>query len=176
MLTLEDSCGEKLLEERLPMEERLEWSGKLVEVSPWSRKNPVLYQLVLRLYGADGTLLEVVPCEIGFRRLEVLDNVVCLNGERLILCGVNRHEWSAGGGRCIGHQEMEQDMDVFRRLHVNAVRTCHYPDQILWYRLCDRHGIYVMAETNLESHGSWQKRGAVEPSWNVPGDLSLIHI
>lgn len=172
-LTLEDFRGEKLLEERLPVAERLEWSGKLAKVSPWSHKNPVLYRLVLRLYGAAGELLEVVPCEIGFRRLEVLDKVVYLNGERLILCGVNRHEWSAGGGRCIGREEMEQDMEVFRRLHINAVRTCHYPDQVLWYRLCDRDGIYVMAETNLESHGSWQKRGAVEPSWNVPGDSAV---
>ena len=85
--------------------------------------------------------------------------------------GVNRHEWSPEGGRCIGLKEMEQDMEIFLENNINAVRTCHYPNQIPWYYLCDEKGIYMMAETNLETHGSWQKLGAVEPSWNVPGSF-----
>lgn len=85
--------------------------------------------------------------------------------------GVNRHEWSAEGGRCIGLKEMEDDMAMIKKNHINAVRTCHYPDQIPWYEMCDLNGIYLMAETNLESHGSWQKMEEVEPSWNVPGSL-----
>ncbi len=114
--------------------------------------------------------MEVVPCEIGFRRIEICDKVIYFNGRRLIINGVNRHEWSAQGGRCITMQDMEWDIECFKRNNINAVRTCHYPDQIPWYTLCDRNGIYMMSETNLESHGSWQKV-FTEPSWNVPGSL-----
>lgn len=74
-------------------------------------------------------------------------------------------------GRVIGMEDMIRDMEILKANHINSVRTCHYPDQIPWYYMCDSCGIYLMAETNLESHGSWQKMGAVEPSWNVPGSL-----
>ena len=95
-----------------------------------------------------------------------------LNGERLIINGVNRHEWNPKTGRCIGLEDMVSDINCMTRNNINAVRTCHYPDQIPWYYMCDDAGIYVMAETNLESHGSWQKLGAVEPSVNIPGSIS----
>ncbi len=140
-------------------------------VTPWNHRHPALYRLCLRLYDAAGSLVEAVPCDIGFRQLEIIDNVIRLNGERLILNGVNRHEWSARHGRCIGPELMEQDIRILLQNHINAVRTCHYPNQLLWYRLCDQNGVYLMAEANLESHGSWQKMGAVEPSWNIPGSL-----
>ena len=94
-----------------------------------------------------------------------------LNGKRLIVNGVNRHEWNARTGRVTGMEDMLSDMACFHENHINSVRTCHYPNQIPWYELCDREGIYVMAETNLESHGSWQKMNRVEPSWNVPGSV-----
>jgi len=96
---------------------------------------------------------------------------MCLNGKRLVLVGVNRHEWNPHSGRCIGREDMEADMRCIVKNNINSVRTCHYPDQILWYYMCDQNGIYVMAETNLESHGSFQKLGAIEPSWNVPGSI-----
>lgn len=142
--------------------------GKVV---PWDYQNPSLYLLLIKLYDGRDRLVEVVPYPIGFRTIEIVDKVIYLNGKRLILNGVNRHEWSAERGRCIGLKEMEQDMEIILRNNINAVRTCHYPDQIPWYYLCDENGIYVMAETNLESHGSWQKAGALEPSWNVPGSI-----
>ena len=94
-----------------------------------------------------------------------------LNGRRIVFNGVNRHEWNPAAGRAIGPADMEAAMETFRRNHINAVRTCHYPNQTLWYHLCDRNGIYMIDETNLESHGSWQKLGKTEPSWNVPGSL-----
>ncbi len=144
---------------------------KLSEVTPWGNENPYLYTLLITLRGRDGETLEIVPYQIGFRRIEIVNKVIRLNGSRLKLYGVNRHEWSAKGGRCIGPEEMEYDIEIFRKNNINAVRTCHYPDQIPWYYLCDANGIYVMAEVNLESHGSWQKMGAVEPSWNVPGSI-----
>lgn len=140
-------------------------------VKPWDNREPYLYRLLIRLYDEEETLEEIVPYKIGFRRLEMINKVIYLNGKRLIINGVNRHEWSAQGGRCIGKKEMDEDIQCFHRNNINAVRTCHYPNQIPWYDLCDENGIYVMAETNLESHGSWQKLGMPEPSWNVPGSL-----
>ena len=144
---------------------------ELTGLVPWSNGNPYLYSLLITLRDVAGNVVELVPYQIGFRRLEIVDKVIQLNSSRLKLYGVNRHEWCAESGRCIGMKEMKFDMAVFQKNHINAVRTCHYPDQIPWYYLCDINGIYVMAETNLESHGSWQKMGAVEPSWNVPGSI-----
>lgn len=95
----------------------------------------------------------MIPYEVGFRRIEIIDKVMHLNGKRLVVTGVNRHEWNAKTGRCIGMEEMIADMECIQRNNINAVRTCHYPDQIPWYYLCDEAGIYVMSETNLESHG-----------------------
>ncbi len=146
-------------------------SRTLGEVKVWDYGTPYLYRLLIKVYDGGGKLVEAVPYRIGFRRIEIVDKVIYLNGKRLVINGVNRHEWSAEGGRCISRKEMEQDMECFHANHINAVRTCHYPDQIPWYYMCDENGIYMMAETNLESHGSWQKGGAIEPSWNVPGSL-----
>ena len=112
-----------------------------------------------------------MPYKIGFRRFEIKDKIMLLNGKRLIINGVNRHEWNPRRGRSITAEDMKHDMAVLKKNHINAVRTCHYPNQTLWYQLCDENGIYVMDETNLESHGSWQKMGVCEPSWNVPGSL-----
>lgn len=143
----------------------------LGKVIPWENIRPFLYQLTVKIYDEKDKLVELVPYPIGFRRIEIKDKIIYLNGKRLILKGVNRHEWSMERGRAIGREEMEQDIRCFLSNHINAVRTCHYPNQIPWYYLCDENGIYMMAEANLESHGSWQKMGACEPSWNVPGSL-----
>lgn len=140
-------------------------------VTPWDNHNPCLYRLLITLLGPEGEILELVPYDIGFRRIEIVDKVIRLNGKRLIFNGVNRHEWSAEGGRVITIQDMEQDIRIFADNNINAVRTCHYPDQIPWYYLCDSHGVYMISETNLESHGSWQKPGGDEPSWNIPGSF-----
>ena len=144
---------------------------ELEGVQPWSHANPTLYHALLTVTDAAGAVQEVVPYNIGFRRFEMIDGIMCLNGERVVFNGVNRHEWSAEKGRAIGPEDMHAAMAVLRRNNINAVRTCHYPDQSLWYDLCDENGIYMIDEANLESHGSWQKLGAVEPSWNVPGSL-----
>lgn len=137
----------------------------------WDNHSPYLYHACVELIEENGVMLEVVPYDIGFRRLEVIDKVIYLNGKRLVITGVNRHEWNPKTGRCIGMQEMTADIDCMLRNNINAVRNCHYPDQIPWYYLCDKAGIYVMAETNLESHGTFQKLGAIEPSCNVPGSI-----
>ena len=143
----------------------------LESVRLWDNHNPYLYHAYVELKAEDGSLAEVIPYDIGFRRLEIIDKVVYLNGKRLVITGVNRHEWNARTGRCIGIEDMKADISCILRNNINSVRTCHYPDQIPWYYMCDDAGIYVMAETNLESHGSFQKLGAIEPSCNVPGSI-----
>lgn len=177
-LSLEGQEGKQLLRYEMQMTEDSGYTEPyamkeqdLGPIIPWDILRPHLYSFYIRLYDAEDRLVEVVPYRIGFCRVEIVDKVIHLNGGRLILNGVNRHEWSAEHGRCIGREEMEQDMQIILRNHINAVRTCHYPDQIPWYRLCDENGICLMAEANLETHGSWQKMGEVEPSWNVPGSL-----
>ena len=142
------------------------------EVTLWDNHNPYLYTVNVEILDEEGKLLEVVPYEVGFRRIELIDKMMYLNGKRLVIVGVNRHEWNARTGRCIGIEDMESDIACMLRNNINSVRTCHYPDQIPWYYMCDKNGLYVMAETNLESHGSFQKLGAIEPSWNVPGSVS----
>lgn len=143
----------------------------LESVRLWDNHGPYLYHAYVELKAEDGSLAEVIPYDIGFRRIEIIDKVVYLNGKRLVITGVNRHEWNARTGRCIGIEDMKADISCMLRNNINSVRTCHYPDQIPWYYMCDDAGIYVMAETNLESHGSFQKLGAIEPSCNVPGSI-----
>lgn len=173
---LKDREGRLIAENRIDL---VETEGFLQEVlytevegiKAWDNHNPYLYHAYVQLLSEDGELLEVIPYDIGFRRLEMMDNGICLNGKRLVITGVNRHEWSAKTGRCIGMEEMTADIACMLKNNINAVRTSHYPNQIPWYYLCDEAGIYVMAETNLESHGSVQKYGGNEPSCNVPGSL-----
>ena len=143
----------------------------LESVKLWDNHNPYLYHAYVELKAEDGSLAEVIPYDIGFRRIEIIDKVIYLSGKRLVITGVNRHEWNARTGRCIGIEDMKADISCMLRNNINSVRTCHYPDQIPWYYMCDDAGIYVMAETNLESHGSFQKLGAIEPSCNVPGSI-----
>lgn len=168
--SLTDEGGKRILEGRMPAGEQVQFaSAALEQVTAWDNHRPYLYHLLVELQDTAGRLIELVPYRIGFRRIELVDKVMYLNGSRLILNGVNRHEWNARSGRVITMDDMLWDIGCLKQNHINAVRTCHYPDQIPWYALCDASGIYLMSETNLESHGSWQKMGAVEPSWNVPG-------
>lgn len=142
------------------------------EVKVWDHGTPNLYRATLTVR-CGGEIMEVIPYRIGFRRFEMgPDKIMYLNGKRLLINGVNRHEWNPEGGRCITQRDMEDAIAVFRENNINAVRTCHYPNRSEWYRLCDENGIYMMDETNLEAHGSWQKDAlpdSIEPSWNVPG-------
>lgn len=171
-VVLKDAEGEVLLERSLPAAKDVcMQTQQLGEVQVWSHGHPYLYRLEIRLLSGSGQLVEAVPYEIGFRRIALEDGIMKLNGKRLVINGVNRHEWNAHTGRVVGREDMEADIACFHENNINSVRTCHYPNRIPWYSLCDREGIYVMAETNLESHGSWQKKGEDEPSWNVPGSI-----
>ena len=168
-----DNDGNTLVNETHPVDSTVEVRDQFLEnVHLWDNHDPYLYQLLIEIRDDEGNLVELVPYHFGFRRIEInKDHVVLLNGQRLIINGVNRHEWDAKRGRVITMDDMTSDIQTFKENNINAVRTCHYPDQIPWYYLCDDNGIYMMAENNLESHATWQKMGAIEPSYNVPGSV-----
>ena len=168
-----DNDGNTLVNETQPVASTVKVQEQFLEnVHLWDNHDPYLYQLLIEIRDDEGNLIELVPYRFGFRRIEInKDHVVLLNGKRLIINGVNRHEWDAKRGRAITMDDMTSDIQTFKENNINAVRTCHYPDQISWYYLCDDNGIYMMAENNLESHATWQKMGAIEPSYNVPGSV-----
>lgn len=168
-----DNDGNTLVNETRPVDSTVKVQDQFLEnIHLWDNHDPYLYQLLIEIRDDEGNLVELVPYRFGFRRIEInKDHVVLLNGQRLILNGVNRHEWDARRGRAITMDDMTSDIHIFKENNINAVRTCHYPDQIPWYYLCDDNGIYMMAENNLESHATWQKMGAIEPSYNVPGSV-----
>ncbi|WP_238915133.1 glycoside hydrolase family 2 TIM barrel-domain containing protein [Clostridium sp. YIM B02555] len=169
---LEDAAGNKIVETKdIPFNNELTFSLDVEKVKLWSAEEPNLYELYIFVEKSDNTLVEVVKQKVGFRHFEMKDKVMYLNGKRIVFKGVNRHEFSARRGRSITKEDMLWDIKFMKQHNINAVRTSHYPNQSLWYRLCDEYGIYLIDETNLESHGSWQKMGQCEPSWNVPGNL-----
>ncbi|MFV9511249.1 glycoside hydrolase family 2 TIM barrel-domain containing protein [Tepidibacillus sp. LV47] len=134
----------------------------------WSAEFPNLYTLVLMLKDEKGNLIETESCKVGFRKFELKDGVMKLNGERIVFKGVNRHEFHPEKGRAIDYEDMVKDIQLMKAFNINAVRTSHYPNHPLWYDLCDEYGIYVIDETNLETHGTWQL-GQIEEGDTIPG-------
>lgn len=147
---------------------KLSLSLEAGKVTAWSAEKPYLYMLYITVYDQEGALIEVIPQRVGFRKFEMINKVMHINGKRIVFKGVNRHEFNSRRGRAITKEDMLWDIAALKRNNLNAVRTSHYPNQSLWYELCDIYGVYVIDEMNLETHGSWQKMGAVEPSWNIP--------
>ena len=164
-LTLTDKNGIKVYES-----DTADVSASIPNVMPWSAEQPNLYTLTAEIT-ADGEIIETAETKVGFRTFELKNGIMCLNGKRIIFKGINRHEWCAEGGRVVTEDDMLWDIRFMKRNNINAVRTCHYPNNSLWYKLCDEYGIYLIDETNLESHGTWQKMGACEPSINIPASL-----
>lgn len=137
----------------------------------WNAEDPQLYDLTLEIYSEDGTLQEVIPEKVGFRRFEMKNCIMTLNGKRIVFKGVNRHEFSSVSGRVVSEEELRKDLMVMKQNNINSIRTCHYPDASLIYRLCDEYGLYMIDETNLESHGSWDTvMFTGDYDYVVPGD------
>ena len=164
-LTLTDKNGIKVYEGNTA-----NVSASIPDIMPWSAEQPNLYTLTAEI-SSDSEIIETAETKVGFRTFEMKNGIMCLNGKRIVFKGINRHEWNAEGGRVVTEDDMLWDIRFMKQNNINAVRTCHYPNNSLWYQLCDEYGIYIIAETNLESHGTWQKMGACEPSINVPASL-----
>lgn len=125
----------------------------LPEVRCWSPESPALYRAVVTLIGPDGRELDWESCRFGFKKVEVKDGVIYLNSQRLIVRGVNRHDFCWKGGRTVSREHMVEEIRQMKRMNINSVRTCHYPDCPEWYDLCDELGILLICECDLETHG-----------------------
>jgi len=147
--------GEIVIEDKKALDGEEIYSWKVENPVLWSAEDPQLYDLVLEVYNEAGELQEVIPQKIGFRRFEMKDGIMTLNGKGIVFKGVNRHEFSSVSGRHVSEEELRKDLKTMKQNNINAIRTCHYPDASLIYQLCDEYGIYMIDETNLESHGSW---------------------
>ena len=135
---------------------------------PWSAENPFLYDLIISLKNGKGQCVEAIPCKVGFRSVEIRDHRFLVNGRPVRLKGVNRHEHNEITGHYITREMMLQDIILMKEHNINAVRTCHYPDAPLWYDLCDRYGLYVIDEGNIETHGfgtDARNRLSNDPEW-----------
>lgn len=141
-------------------------------VKLWSAEVPFLYDLLIRVYDESGKLTELIPQKVGFRRFEMKDSLMLLNGKRIVFKGVNRHEFSGRTGRVVNEDELIKDIVTMKQHNINAIRTSHYPNDSRLYALCDEYGLYLIDETNLESHGSWEPlwRGQRKVEEVVPGD------
>ena len=144
-------------------------SGALKNIAPWSAEEPTLYELTVLVVGHDGPLVEKIVQRIGFRTFRIEDGIMKLNGKRVVFKGANRHEFDAKRGRAITRQDMIDDITFCKRHNINAIRTSHYPNQEYWYDLCDEYGIYLIDETNMETHGSWVANNIETPETAVPG-------
>ena len=118
----------------------------------WTAETPYLYTLRATLKAGD-RVVEVIPTRVGFRKVELRGSQILVNGQPVIFKGANRHEMDPDGGYVVSRARMEQDVQIMKKFNINAVRTCHYPDDNYWYDLCDEYGLYVVAEANIESHG-----------------------
>lgn len=142
----------------------------LDDFHPWSAERPDLYTLEIDVLDADGQIAETIHQNVGIRSIEIKDGIMLLNGKRLMLHGVNRHEFSYGKGRVQTPEEIEADLILMKQNNINAIRTSHYPNQDALYDLADQYGLYVMDEANLETHGTWQAGFTEEPTNPLPGD------
>ena len=122
-------------------------------VKKWSAEDPYLYTLIATVKDQKGNVIEVIPQKVGFRKVEIVNSQLLVNGQPVYIKGADRHEMDPDGGYVVSRERMIQDIKIMKRLNINAVRTCHYPDDPIWYELCDEYGLYVTAEANQESHG-----------------------
>ncbi|MCR4798182.1 MAG: DUF4981 domain-containing protein [Lachnospiraceae bacterium] len=144
----------------------------VAEPKKWSAEHPNLYDLRIRVTDTAGVFQEIVTEKVGFRSFEMKDHIMCINGKRIVFRGVNRHEFCADNGRVVRDEDILKDVITMKRNNINAIRTSHYPNRTLLYRLCDEYGLYLIDETNLETHGTWDaiERGIKDLDFALPGD------
>ena len=164
-LTLKDASGKEVANTQAIK------GNAIIEVEnphKWTAETPYLYTLYASLEGSN----EVIPVKVGFRKVELKNAQLFVNGQPILIKGANRHELDPDGGYVISKERMVQDIQVMKQFNLNAVRTCHYPDNNYWYELCDQYGIYMVAEANIESHGM----GYGEKTLAKRDDYTLAHM
>ena len=170
---LEEKEEQIIFSEELPVSEgEVHFEKEVKKPDLWSAEIPNLHTLTIECFDQNGERSELVSQRIGFRRFEMKDGIMTLNGKRIVFKGVNRHEFSSKTGRAVTREEVLKDIVTMKQNNINAIRTCHYPDASIIYDLCDEYGLYMIAENNLESHGSWDAamHGSVPKDTIVPGD------
>ena len=170
---LEEKEEQILFSEELPVfDGEVHFEKEVDKPDLWSAEIPNLYTLTIECLDQNGERSELVSQRIGFRRFEMKDGIMTLNGKRIVFKGVNRHEFSSKTGRAVTREEVLKDIVTMKQNNINAIRTCHYPDASIIYDLCDEYGLYMIAENNLESHGSWDAamHGSAPKDTIVPGD------
>jgi beta-galactosidase len=165
----------EIMNERTPQRgaARFGWlEANIADPLKWSAESPNLYRLVISLAEPSGRTAEYLACDLGFRKIEISEGRLLINGKPLRLRGVNRHELDPDRGHALTRARMEEDIRLMKQANINAVRTCHYPDDTFWYELCDRYGLYDMDEADIETHGL---RGglAVDTRW-LPAFMDRI--
>jgi beta-galactosidase len=149
---------------------RVELSVELENVHPWSAEQPMLYTVVVALHACDAKgkpkkrSIEQVSCRVGFRRIEVKDRQLLINGQPVMIRGVNRHEHDENTGKVLGRESMVRDIRLMKQHNFNAVRNAHYPNDPHWYELCDEYGLYVVDEANVEAHDNYHTL-CRDPRW-----------
>ena len=151
-LELLDACGNVVAEKEVKGSGNVNTNLQLENPVKWTAETPYLY--TLRASVSKGSVItEVVPVNVGFRKIEIKNAQILVNGQPVLFKGANRHEMDPDGGYVVSRERMLQDIQIMKKFNINAVRTCHYPDDAYWYELCDKYGIYMVAEANIESHG-----------------------
>lgn len=151
-LELFDACGNVVAEKEVKGSGNVNTDLQLENPVKWTAETPYLY--TLRASVSKGSVItEVVPVNVGFRKIEIKNAQILVNGQPVLFKGANRHEMDPDGGYVVSRERMLQDIKIMKKFNINAVRTCHYPDDAYWYELCDKYGIYMVAEANIESHG-----------------------
>lgn len=148
-----DAAGNEVWRQEKPLAASLMFEAKLPNPAKWTAENPNLYKLILSVKAPDGTLIEAIPANVGFREVEIKGKQLLVNGQAIDIKGVNRCEWDPVWGRAVTMETMLQDITLMKQSNINAVRLSHYPNDERWYELCDRYGLYVVDEANIEAHG-----------------------
>lgn len=158
--------GSEIIDERGAYHDRVTLRLNVENPALWSAETPNLYRAVVQLRTADGVLIEAEACDVGFRQVRIENGLLLLNGKPLLIRGTNRHEHHPVNGQVMDEATMVQDILLMKQNNFNAVRCSHYPNHPLWYTLCDRYGLYVVDEANIETHGMVpMNRLTDDPAW-----------
>lgn len=171
-LTLRDGGAVVASAEQCGTDEKAAFAIPVDAPKLWSSEQPNLYDLLIEVLDGNGATVEVIPQKVGFRRFEIVDGIMKLNGVRMVFKGVNRHDYCAETGRAVPVEKLRRDLITMKRNNINAVRTSHYPNASALYALCDELGLYVIDENNMETHGIWDQyaRGLIGIDDLLPGN------